>query len=143
MWELINDCWIQRRWSASITPKGGFFCEVAAALDYLFDGLGGYPIEKGWWNKTPEQFKDQVERYCPYCSAAIPMARPSSHEESDMASITNAKKLETAKSPKYLNGKIKIFNRKFSREEIEKCKKDWTPWSHRSYKQNTPEIKCK
>lgn len=25
MWELIDDCWIQARWSASITPKGGFF----------------------------------------------------------------------------------------------------------------------
>ena len=33
MWRLIDDCWIQRYWSASITPKGAFFCEVAASFD--------------------------------------------------------------------------------------------------------------
>ena len=27
MWKLIDNCWVQRRWSASITPKGAFFCE--------------------------------------------------------------------------------------------------------------------
>ena len=37
------------QWSASITPKGAFR-EVAASLDYLLDGPGGYPIEKGWEN---------------------------------------------------------------------------------------------
>ena len=51
MWRLIGNCWVQWRWAASITPKGGFFCEVAAAQDYLFDGPGGYPLKKGWWNK--------------------------------------------------------------------------------------------
>jgi len=47
MWELIDKCWIQNRWAASITPKGGFFCEVAAALDYLFDGPGGVSHREG------------------------------------------------------------------------------------------------
>ena len=46
MWQMIDNCWIQSQWSASITPKGGFFCEVAASLDYLLDGPGGYEIEK-------------------------------------------------------------------------------------------------
>ena len=46
--ELISNCWVQEQWSASITPKGGFFCEVAGSLDYLLDGPGGVKIEKGW-----------------------------------------------------------------------------------------------
>ena len=70
MWRLIGNCWVQWRWCASITPKGGFFCEVAAALDMLFDGPGGYPLEKDWWNKNPNEFADQVKRYCPKCGGA-------------------------------------------------------------------------
>jgi hypothetical protein len=141
MWKLINNCWIQNRWSASITPKGCFFCEVAAAQDFLFDGPGGYPIEKGWWDKTPEDFIDQVRRYCPQCSAAIPMPRVSSHADFDFVSESNLRRLEEAGSPRRLKGKIKIFDRKFTEEDIREFKKDWVPWRHRSYKQCTPEIK--
>ena len=38
--KLRNKCWVNRFWSASITPKGAFFCEIAAALDMLFDEIG-------------------------------------------------------------------------------------------------------
>ena len=112
MWKLIDNCWIQRRWSASITPKGCFFCEVAAAMDHLFDGPGGYPIEKGWWKKTPKEFQDQRRRYCSDCSAAIPMPRPKSHAGYDLISGSIAEKLERVKSPVYLSGKTKIFDKK-------------------------------
>ena len=44
--ELISNCWVQEQWSASITPKGGFFCEVAGSLDHLMNGPGGVKIEK-------------------------------------------------------------------------------------------------
>lgn len=71
---LIENCSFQEHWSASITPKGGFFCEIAASLDWLFDGPGGYDItQPRWWDKSPAQFQDQVERYCGDCSGAIPM----------------------------------------------------------------------
>ena len=73
MWEMIDNCWIQSQWSAAITPKGGFFCEVAASLDYLFEGPGGYEIKPGWWKKDPKDFQDQVKRYCVDCSGALPM----------------------------------------------------------------------
>lgn len=142
MWRLIGNCWVQWRWSASITPKGGFFCEVAAALDMLFEGPGGYPLEKGWWDKDPEEFVDQVKRYCPKCSAAIPMTRPSSHDEYDLASKGNAMRLEKMRSPKHMQGKIRIFDGKFSEGDIEKAVKEgWSPWDHRSYKQNAPDRK--
>jgi hypothetical protein len=65
--ELIDQCWVQLHWSPIITPKGAFFCEVAATLDTLLGGPGGYPIEVGWWNKNVSDFADQRERYwvCP------------------------------------------------------------------------------
>ena len=139
MWELIDKCWIQPRWSASMTPKGGFFCEVAAAQDSLFNGPGGYPLEKGWWNKTPDEFADQVKRYCPKCSAAIPLNRPSSHNDWDLISEGNALNLKKAGSPKYLRGKVMIHKEKYSRRDLEKWIATWTPWSHRPYKQSAPD----
>jgi hypothetical protein len=144
MWRLIGSCWVQWRWSASITPKGGFFCEVAAAMDLLFDGPGGYPLEKGWWDKTAEQFADQVKRCCPRCSAAIPMARPSSHSECDLVSKSNFEALAKCGSPKFKQGKIKLFEGKYTEADIESAVKEgWTPWSHRPYKQSSPEYKWK
>ncbi len=140
MWKLIDECWIQKRWAASMTPKGGFFCEVAAAQDNLFNGPGGYSLEKGWWNKTPEQFKDQIRRYCLNCSAAIPMHRPSAHDVNDTISKSVEKKLKCVMSPKYLQGGVTIYNKKLSKDDINSYKNNWTPWNHRSFKQCTPEL---
>ncbi|KKS13651.1 MAG: Radical SAM superfamily enzyme [Candidatus Magasanikbacteria bacterium GW2011_GWA2_41_55] len=142
MWRLIGNCWVQWRWAASITPKGGFFCEVAAAQDYLFDGPGGYPLEKDWWNKNPNEFMDQVKRYCPNCSAAIPMSGVDAHASHEMVSKSIAERLKQSESPKFLNGNYKLVDIKLTEADIEKTVKDgWTPWSHRPYKQNAPDKK--
>jgi hypothetical protein len=142
MWRLIGNCWVQWRWGAAITPKGGFFCEVAAAQDYLFNGPGGYPLEKGWWDKNPNEFVDQVKRYCPRCSGAIPMERVSSHADHDLVSPGNAERLKAFGSSKFLRGNCKIFDKKLTEKDIERVVAEgWTPWSHRPYKQNSPEIK--
>jgi len=144
MWRLIGNCWMQWRWGASITPKGGFFCEVAASQDELFQGPGGYELEKGWWNKNPNEFADQVKRYCPNCSAAIPMKGISSHVSWDSISKSNAKRLEKVNSPKYKKGKFKIANFKLTEADIEETvRKGWTPWSHRPYKQSGPDTRWK
>ena len=144
MWRLIGNCWVQWRWSPSITPKGGFFCEVAAALDMLFDGPGGYPLEKGWWDKNPWEFADQVKQYCPRCSAAIPMERPSSSSGCDIVSKSNYENLKKIGSLKLKQDKINVFDKKLTEEDVEKVVKEgWTPWSHRSYKQSSPDVKWK
>ena len=140
MWELIDDCWIQERWSASITPKGGFFCEVAAAQDMLFDGPGGYPLEKGWWKKKPEDFQDQVKRYCGNCSAAIPMPRPKASADHDLITLSNAKRLEGNGSRRFAEGHTRSVDKKMSKEEIEANKDGWRPWEHRQFKQCTPDM---
>jgi organic radical activating enzyme len=140
MWKLIDKCWINERWAASITTNGAFFCEVAAAQDHLFDGPGGYKVEPGWWKKSAEDYKDQVCNYCTNCSAAVPMPRYDAHDDKDLISPGNAKKLEESKSPKYIKGKYVIFDKTYSNEEIIENAKSWTPWSHRPYKQFGPDL---
>ena len=140
MWRLIGNCWVQWRWAASITPKGGFFCEVAAAQDWLFDGPGGYDLVPGWWKKNPNEFMDQVKRYCENCSAAIPMKGISSHTQWDTISESNAKKLEEVGSRRYEAGDYKLANFKLTEKEINQTVKEgWEPWSHRPYKMNKPD----
>ncbi|MCF8196382.1 MAG: radical SAM protein [Polynucleobacter sp.] len=112
MWKLIDNCWVQQRWSASITPKGAFFCEVAAALDHVLDGPGGWKIEKDWWRKTDKDYIDQKKRCCTRCSAALPMAEiPNNHLPVDMVSAGNLKLLEAVKSPKVKSQRINLVKR--------------------------------
>ncbi len=144
MWKLIDKCWINERWAASITPKGGFFCEVAAAQDHLFEGPGGYKLEKGWWNKTVDEMRDQIKRYCQNCSAAIPMPTFENSEYSisskDLVSPSIEKKLKKINSGRYKRGNTQLFDKKFNKEEIFECAKTWMPWSHRDFKQYSPEF---
>jgi len=128
--KLISECWIQKMWSPSINPKGGFFCEVAAAMDMLFDGPGGYPLEKGWYNRTPEEFRDQIERYCYNCGSALPYPPVSNKEGKDYVSITNYKKLEKLKTKRFLKGCVKLIEREYSVDEIKKFAEDWQPWNY-------------
>jgi len=139
MWGLIDNCWVQNRWSASITPKGCFFCEVAAAFDHLFEGPGGYPIERGWWKKTPKQFADQVQRYCPMCSGAIPLKRLSDHLKYDLISKSNAVRLEKVRSPKFVKGNIVIYDKKYTVEDLNFYKEGWKPQNYRTFVAHRPE----
>lgn len=116
MWQLIDHCWLQNSWSGSITPKGGFFCEVAAAMDIIFDGPGGWPIEPGWWKKTPKDFKDQVERWCVRCGVAVPMHARTDVENIDDISPRNLEELMARHSPKIKKGRYEIYNKGFDTE---------------------------
>lgn len=106
-WIPMRDaCWIQNRWSASIHPKGAFFCEVAAALDETFDGPGGWPIEPGWWKRKPEEFGEQL-KYCEMCSACLNVPTRNANEETDDVSPVMYEKLVQIRSPKI---KQKLIN---------------------------------
>jgi hypothetical protein len=69
MWKLIDDCWLQKTWSSCITPKGFFFCEVAGALDIIFDGPGGLPIDPQCW-RHPLGARGVAWR-CPWSAGSI------------------------------------------------------------------------
>jgi organic radical activating enzyme len=131
--KLIDECWVQQRWCPSVNNKGGFFCEVAAALDILLDGPGGYDInDKNWWKKTPEQFQDQVNRYCNKCGMPIPIEREL---------IKNTKEkitpllLEEFKEHNlnHINEDMVLFDKKLSNKEVfDKLNSgEWQPWKNR------------
>lgn len=130
MWQLIDKCWVQEKWSATMNSKGAFFCEVAASQDLLFGGPGGYKIEKGWWRKDPKQFQDQVRRYCKNCSGALPMEKHYLHQDYDLVSPNIYKKLKKVKSPKLLGGKVKVFDKKITNKDIQNIQNKWTPWEY-------------
>lgn len=142
---LIDNCPFQARWSASITPKGAFFCEIAGAQDWLFDGPGGYPIEPGWWKKTPGEFQDQVERYCGKCSGAIPLETLSDNRggrdglSKDVVSPGNLDRLKKAGSPRISKGGYEIFSRKITKEEIQERLPSWKPRQFRDFEAHGPE----
>ena len=127
---LIDNCWVQRRWSASITPKGAFFCEVAAAQDHLFNGPGGWDLTSDWWDKRPEEFQDQVERYCHNCSACVPMNKISAYDGYDYASQSNLKLLEELNTPRYRKGAVLLAGEEMVCESYDTAT-NVRPWEHR------------
>lgn len=108
--EILRDnCWLQNFWSASITPKGAFFCEIAGTLDMLFNGPGGKKIEPGWWNLDISEFKDQFH-WCDICGMALSTYSRNANEELDDASPTLLKKLEMIDSPKLKSKRVNVFD---------------------------------
>ena len=112
-WIPMRDaCWMQNEWSATITPKGAFFCEIAGALDMLFDGPGGWEIEPGWWRRKPAEFGDQLH-WCEICGFALKTFMRDAKEEVDDVSPTLYEMLKKVDSPRLKSGKtnlIKIEN---------------------------------
>ncbi len=117
-WYSIRDsCWLQNNWSASITPKGAFFCEVAGTLDLLFDGPGGWDIEPGWWERTPDQFGDQL-KWCELCGIAFNGPKTQAKDELDDISPSVFEKLKSIDSPRLKLGKYKIYKDIISSPQI-------------------------
>lgn len=122
MWDLISDCWLQRLWSGTITPKGFFFCEVAGAMDMLFDGPGGLPVEEGCWRRPLEDFRGQIERWCPRCGVPLNLKGRRDREEIDDISQGNLNLLPM--SPRVLAGQYTIFDPRGQHETVEQ------PWRY-------------
>lgn len=147
---LIDNCPYQARWSASITPRGGFFCEIAASLDWLYQELPGwkptgFPIEPGWWNKIPEDFQSQVDQMCNKCSGAIPMPSESDGrggrdgETIDTVSPGSLRRLLEVGSRKAWKKNVKVRAEPFTFEEIQQNSGDWRPRQFRDFEAHTPE----
>lgn len=102
-------CWIQNTWSATITPKGAFFCEVAGSFDMLLGGKGGWAVEPGWWKRTPEDFADQIH-WCELCSACLDVPKRLSHDERDDVTPQMYERLKAVNSPKVAEGRVVVRN---------------------------------
>ncbi len=104
-------CWVQNTWSATITPKGAFFCEVAGSLDMLFDGPGGWKVEPGWWKREVKDFADQLP-WCELCSGCLDVPQRISNDERDDMTPEIFETLKSIGSPKIKRGKFVVHNPK-------------------------------
>jgi hypothetical protein len=111
-WFPMRDkCWVQNLWSASVTHKGAFFCEVAAAMDATLGGPGGWKVEPGWWKRTPADFGSQLD-WCEKCSACLPMPSRDANGETDDVSPYWHEQLVQIRSPKLKKGLVDTFEPK-------------------------------
>lgn len=124
---LRDKCWIQNEWSASITPKGAFFCEVAAALDMLFDGPGGWPVEPGWWKRSPDEFGDQLY-WCEFCSAALAVPSIAGNMETEIISPGIWEKLKGRKAWKVIHNRCSVFDTSVYNKEKYSLNYDGEPY---------------
>ena len=105
-----DDCWVQKLWSATINDKGAYFCEVAGAIDRLyFGGSHAWPVEQGWWQRTPDDFKDQLD-LCNYCALAQPGPSQLDILERDIISEESRQILAKLKSPAIKKGAYELFD---------------------------------
>lgn len=88
MWHCIDTCWVQHSWCASINPRGAWFCEMAASMSMLYEEGQGWEITDDWWMRTPKDYIEQMEQWCPRCGMAAPIAlRPSIDEIDDISPL--------------------------------------------------------
>lgn len=107
----IDNCWLQSTWSATITPKGAYFCEVAAMLAWLYDGPDGWDAtDPAWWRRTVPEYKEQIDWACRQCSAALPLMPRPDNDGRDDVSQDQLDRLIAVKSPKALRGKCEVYN---------------------------------
>jgi len=104
MWLHIDKCWAQQSWSASVNPRGAWFCEIAASMSMLFHEGFGWPVEPEWWTRIPKDYTEQMERFCPRCGFAVPTDLRCSLEEKDDVSPLNHEALkDKVRHPERLN----------------------------------------
>jgi hypothetical protein len=120
-WRKYTDnCWVQTTWSATITPKGSWFCEVAGMLDCLFEGDKSWDIDKDpeWWKKQVPEYAEQIAWACRKCGCQLPLRPRRSSEGIDDVSQSNLERLIAVGSPKIKNGKFELFTEGLDPDQI-------------------------
>lgn len=125
MFLYIEHCWVQEKWSASINPKGAFFCEVAAAMSLLFGSNGAWTVEPEWWTRTTKDFTSQIEEYCPKCGCAAPLPRRLSGDGRDDISAGNLKRLK--------GRSLKIERGKYVLSDLQRVEVPEDMWKYRDH----------
>jgi hypothetical protein len=120
--ELIDDCWVQRKWCPTITIDGAFFCEVGASIARI-SGFKGWPVVKGWWQKEPSDFGAQLN-LCEFCGMCIPMVRQKMADKKQKISPSVVKLLKENGSPL---GDYILVDQPFTIEEMKAALSNWTP----------------
>lgn len=131
--KLIDNCWVQREWCATINVHGAYFCEVAAAQDLLLNnGINAWEVEPNWWKRTPSEFKSQRDLLCLNCGMAIPMERDLIKNRVEKFTPLLLKKFEENNLKNINIGTdIEIYTHIFSKDELVNNSKTWTPGNYR------------
>jgi len=112
-----DDCWVQRMWSGTINDRGAYFCEVAGSIDrLLFEGRHAWPVEQGWWERTPADFGAQLN-LCNYCGLAQPGPSQLDSLERDIISKQHHALLSKAGSPAIRKGQFEIYDPAYHNEK--------------------------
>ena len=121
-WYIIDKCWAQHSWSASINPYGAYFCEIAASLAILlekkYDFKGeeiAWKVEPGWWTRVPMHFTNQMKEFCSICGLAMPLMKRFSIDKVDDISPHWLARLKDT-SPRVRAGKYEIHDLKFAND---------------------------
>lgn len=130
--KLVDDCWVQRTWCATVNHFGAYFCEVAAAQDVLLnEGKNAWPVTPDWWVKTPDEFERQVRTFCDNCGMAIPMERELIQNEAEKFSPGLLRVFREKGLRKVDESQVEVFDRQVSREEILVTIGSWKPGNYR------------
>ncbi len=106
--DAVKGCWLQYSWSASVNPRGAYFCEVAAALDLILDTGTAFDIHTKWWLKKPHEYLDQVKALCSMCGVCLRLTPRKDTDGIDDIDEWWIDKLKGA-SPKIKAGKYKKY----------------------------------
>jgi hypothetical protein len=82
-------------------------------MSILYEEGRGWEVEPGWWWRTPKDFTDQIEKWCPRCGVALPFERRLSLDGRDDISPGHLEQLERVGSKKVMNGKYVRHNLQF------------------------------
>ena len=137
--QFIYNCWVQNRWSASITTTGAYFCEVAAAHAHLFGYDSGFEVDNDWWRT--KSICETQRWMCNKCSGCLPLpGRYADRANCDLVSPGNYCLLE------------EISDKDMVIVDIEECREhlkgktatpgpepgslrdfpEWKPWNYRN-----------
>jgi len=105
----VDNCWIQKSWSASINPQGAYFCEVAAAIDLILRTGTAFDIRAGWWRKKPQHYTAQVKALCSKCGICLNLTPRKDTDKTDDLDDWWINTLKNT-SPKVRNGLYRKFS---------------------------------
>lgn len=133
---LINNCWIDHTWCVTITTRGAYFCEVAAAIDRVIGGPGGWPIEPGWWKRKLDdpEYLDQVNRLCGLCGAPVPVIRETLASKKERISRSLYERMKASGASRLSENDCIVVDEPFSTETILEVEKRWAPGDFRQDK---------
>lgn len=125
--EYTDKCWVQMTWSATITPKGAYFCEVAGMLDYLFEGSIGWSIDENplWTHKNISEYASQREWACRKCGCQVPLRPRRCTECIDDVTESNLERLRAIASPKITRGHYELFQAPLDPGQLRSCTWYW------------------